>query len=215
MGKNLLVGVNGTAHKAKKIYLGIDGKARKVKKIYLGVDGKARLVYSGDEPITGIELVSYSQISDGSYKTYNGSKCYVYTYQLTFKVTPSTAQNIRVSVTSLLHNYSYSSTEEDDDGNEVTTTTYLDDCMDLSSSYSVSSDGYVYAKIQVNSRYNYDFRLTNTNNDYKAIAAIDICNTVDGITQGSKFNYMASGSVYGVTLSMNYRIDGGYSYALG
>ena len=215
MGKNLLVGVNGTARKAKKIYLGIDGKARKVKKIYLGVEGKARLVYSESEPITGIVLTSYNQVSDGSYKMYDGFKCYIYSYQLAFKVTPSTAPNINVKVTSLLHDYKYSRTDEDDDGNDVTTTYYLDDCMDLSSSYSISSDGYVYVKIQVNSRHNHDFSLTDTNTEYKAIATIDICNTVDGKTQGSKFNYMASGSVYGTTLLMNYRIDGGYPYALG
>lgn len=216
MGKNLLVGVNGTARKAKKIYLGIDGKARKVKKIYLGVDGKARLVYSGDELITGIELVSYSWIRDNSaYKTYNGYQCPTYICQMAFKVTPSTAQNIRVNVTSLLHNYSVSYTDEDDDGNDVTTALYGDECIDFSSSYTISSDGYVYVRLIFNSTYEtHSFEIGRLN-EYKPIVTIDICNTVDGITKGVKFDYNVWMDTYGVTIrNMNYSVTGS-PYALG
>ena len=48
MGKNLYVGIDGKARKAKKIYVGIDEKARKVKKAWIGVNGIARLFYSSE-----------------------------------------------------------------------------------------------------------------------------------------------------------------------
>ena len=52
MGRNLYVGVNGTARKVNKLYVGVGNKARKVKRAYVGDSwGKAQLFYA-DLPTT-------------------------------------------------------------------------------------------------------------------------------------------------------------------
>ena len=43
MSKNLFVGVDGKARKAKEFYVGVNGKARRIVKAYIGDEnGKAR-----------------------------------------------------------------------------------------------------------------------------------------------------------------------------
>ena len=48
MSKAVYVGVDGVAHKVRKMYVGVDGVARKIKKAYVGVGGVARLFYTAD-----------------------------------------------------------------------------------------------------------------------------------------------------------------------
>lgn len=48
MAKGAYVGVDGIAHKVKKIYSGVDNVARKVKKGYVGVGGIARPFFSAE-----------------------------------------------------------------------------------------------------------------------------------------------------------------------
>ena len=48
MAKGAYVGVDGVAHKVKKIYTGVDNVAKQVKKGYVGVGGVARPFFSSD-----------------------------------------------------------------------------------------------------------------------------------------------------------------------
>ena len=86
MGKNLLVGVGGKAHKVKKVYVGVGGKARKVKKVYVGVGGKARLVYQSYVAVTGI---AFDHLNSSNY-----NDLWIY-----FKLTPTNATNRSVTFT--------------------------------------------------------------------------------------------------------------------
>ena len=52
MAKGAYVGVDGIAHKVKKIYTGVDNVAKQVKKGYVGVGGVARPFFSAE---TGLE----------------------------------------------------------------------------------------------------------------------------------------------------------------
>lgn len=48
MAKEIYVGIDSKARKARSLYVGVGGVARQVKKIYVGVDGKARLAWNID-----------------------------------------------------------------------------------------------------------------------------------------------------------------------
>jgi hypothetical protein len=65
----MYVGINGIAHKVKKLYVGVDGVAREVKKGYFGVDGIARKFFSGQTDGNRIQIVVV-QNSTTSYTLY-------------------------------------------------------------------------------------------------------------------------------------------------
>lgn len=56
MGKNVYMGIGGSARKIKQVYIGVDGVARAVKKGYIGIDGIARAFYGG-QVYTGGDFV--------------------------------------------------------------------------------------------------------------------------------------------------------------
>ena len=81
MAKGAYVGVDGVAHKVKKIYTGVDNVARKVKKGYVGVGGVARPFFSSDGleyygAITPLSLVkeSLAATTVGDYAIFAGGK---------------------------------------------------------------------------------------------------------------------------------------------
>ena len=76
MSKNLLVGVDGKARKAKELYIGVDGKARKIAKAYIGDEnGKARLFWEKETtPITdSLEFVSDNSFTMSATKLWDGT----------------------------------------------------------------------------------------------------------------------------------------------
>ena len=82
MAKGAYVGVDGVAHKVKKIYTGVDNVARKVKKGYVGVGGVARPFFSAEAGleyygiITPLSLVreSLAATTVGNYAIFAGGK---------------------------------------------------------------------------------------------------------------------------------------------
>lgn len=76
MSKNLFVGVDGKARKAKELYVGVDGKARKIAKAYIGDEnGKARLFWEKEStPITdSLEFVSNNSFTISATKLWDGT----------------------------------------------------------------------------------------------------------------------------------------------
>lgn len=76
MSKNLFIGVDGKARKAKKFYIGVDGKAREIVKAYIGDEnGKARSFWEKDNtPITdSLEFVSDNSFTMNTTKTWDGT----------------------------------------------------------------------------------------------------------------------------------------------
>lgn len=76
MSKNLFVGVDGKARKAKEFYVGVDGKARKIAKAYIGDEnGKARLFWEKEStPITDyLEFVSNNSFTMSATKLWDGT----------------------------------------------------------------------------------------------------------------------------------------------
>lgn len=82
MAKGAYVGVDGVAHKVKKIYTGVDNVARKVKKGYVGVGGVARPFFSAEAvleyygTITPLSLVkeALAATTVGNYAIFAGGK---------------------------------------------------------------------------------------------------------------------------------------------
>ena len=77
MAKGAYVGVDGVAHKVKKIYTGVDNVARKVKKGYVGVGGVARPFFSAEA-----RLEYYGAITPLSAARYNLAATTVGNYAL-------------------------------------------------------------------------------------------------------------------------------------
>lgn len=65
MSKATYVGIDGIAHKVKKMYVGIDGVARKIKKGYIGVDGVARQFFSSGELVVYPTVAMTANSSNG------------------------------------------------------------------------------------------------------------------------------------------------------
>ena len=79
MSKNLFVGVDGKARKAKEFYVGVNGKAHRIVKAYIGDEnGKARLFWEKETaPITdSLEFVSDNSFTMKAPKTWNGTLTY-------------------------------------------------------------------------------------------------------------------------------------------
>ena len=77
MAKGAYVGVDGVAHKVKKIYTGVDNVAKQVKKGYVGVGGVARPFFSAE---AGVEY--YGVITPLSVARYNLAATTVGNYAL-------------------------------------------------------------------------------------------------------------------------------------
>lgn len=76
MSKNLFIGIDGKARKAKEIYVGIDGKARKVIKAYIGDEnGKARLYWEKEDNIAenSLEFASDNSFTINATKLWDGT----------------------------------------------------------------------------------------------------------------------------------------------
>lgn len=76
MSKNLFIGVDGKARKAKEFYVGVDGKARKIAKAYIGDEnGKARPFWEKETtPITdSLEFVSDNSFTMSTTKLWDGT----------------------------------------------------------------------------------------------------------------------------------------------
>lgn len=76
MSKNLFVGIDDKARKAKEMYIGINGKARKVVKAYIGDEnGKARPYWEKETtPITNfLEFVSDNSFTMSATKLWDGT----------------------------------------------------------------------------------------------------------------------------------------------
>ena len=76
MSKNLFVGVDGKARKAKELYVGVDGKARKIAKAYIGDEnGKARLFWEKETtPTTNfLEFVNNNSFTMSATKLWDGT----------------------------------------------------------------------------------------------------------------------------------------------
>ena len=76
MSKNLFVGVDGKARKAKEFYVGVNGKARKIVKAYIGDEnGKARPFWEKETiPITdSLEFVSNNSFTMSATKLWDGT----------------------------------------------------------------------------------------------------------------------------------------------
>ena len=76
MSKNLFVGVDGKARKAKEFYVGVNGKARRIVKAYIGDEnGKARLFWEKETiPITdSLEFVSDNSFTMSATKLWDGT----------------------------------------------------------------------------------------------------------------------------------------------
>ena len=76
MSKNLFVGVDGKARKAKEFYVGVNGKARRIVKAYIGDEnGKARPFWEKEStPITNyLEFVSDNSFTISAPKLWDGT----------------------------------------------------------------------------------------------------------------------------------------------
>ena len=76
MSKNLFVGVDGKARKAKEFYVGVNGKAHRIVKAYIGDEnGKARLFWEKENtPITdSLEFVSDNSFTISATKLWDGT----------------------------------------------------------------------------------------------------------------------------------------------
>ena len=75
MSKNLFVGVDEKARKAKELYVGVDGKARKIAKAYIGDEnGKARLFWEKENtPVDSLEFVSNNSFTMSATKLWDGT----------------------------------------------------------------------------------------------------------------------------------------------
>ena len=76
MSKNLFVGVDGKARKAKEFYVGVNGKAHRIVKAYIGDEnGKARLFWEKETtPITdSLEFVSDNSFTMSATKLWDGT----------------------------------------------------------------------------------------------------------------------------------------------
>ena len=79
MSKNLFVGVDGKARKAKEFYIGVDGKARRIVKAYIGDEnGKARPFWEKESNIAenSLEFVSDNSFTMNTNKLWNGTLTY-------------------------------------------------------------------------------------------------------------------------------------------
>lgn len=76
MSKNLFVGVDGKARKAKDFYVGVNGKARRIVKAYIGDEnGKARPFWEKEKtPVTNsLEFVSNNSFTMSATKLWDGT----------------------------------------------------------------------------------------------------------------------------------------------
>ena len=76
MSKNLFVGVDGKARKAKEFYVGVNGKARRIVKAYIGDEnGKARPFWEKESHLgeNSLEFVSDDNFSMSATKLWNGT----------------------------------------------------------------------------------------------------------------------------------------------
>ena len=76
MSKNLFVGVDGKARKAKEFYVGVDGKARKIVKAYIGDEnGKARPFWEKETTpaANSLEFVSDNSFTMSAAKLWDGT----------------------------------------------------------------------------------------------------------------------------------------------
>ena len=79
MSKNLFVGVDGKARKAKDFYIGVNGKAHKIVKAYIGDEnGKARLFWEKETNIAenSLEFVSDNSFTMSATKLWKGTLTY-------------------------------------------------------------------------------------------------------------------------------------------
>ena len=79
MSKNLFVGVDGKARKAKEFYVGVDGKARRIVKAYIGDEnGKARPFWEKETtPVAdSLEFVSDNSFTMSATKLWDGTLSY-------------------------------------------------------------------------------------------------------------------------------------------
>ena len=79
MSKNLFVGVDGKARKAKEFYVGVNGKARKIVKAYIGDEnGKARPFWEKETNIAenSLEFVSDNSFTMSARKYWDGTISY-------------------------------------------------------------------------------------------------------------------------------------------
>ena len=79
MSKNLFVGVDGKARKAKEFYVGVDGKAHRIVKAYIGDEnGKARPFWDNESNIAenSLEFVSDNSFTMSAAKLWNGTLTY-------------------------------------------------------------------------------------------------------------------------------------------
>ena len=91
MAKGAYVGVDGVAHKVKKIYTGVDNVAKQVKKGYVGVGGVARPFFSAEARleyygvITPLSVARYylAATTVGNYALFGGGRESGYTYKNT------------------------------------------------------------------------------------------------------------------------------------
>ena len=76
MSKNLFIGVDGKARKAKEFYVGVDGKARRIVKAYIGDEnGKARPFWEKDNTqiTNSLEFVSDNSFTMSAPKLWDGT----------------------------------------------------------------------------------------------------------------------------------------------
>ena len=76
MSKNLFVGVDGKARKAKEFYVGVNGKAHRIVKAYIGDEnGKARPFWDNESNIAenSLEFVSDNSFTMNTTKLWNGT----------------------------------------------------------------------------------------------------------------------------------------------
>ena len=79
MSKNLFIGVDGKARKAKEFYVGVNGKARRIVKAYIGDEnGKARPFWENEGNIAenSLEFVSDNSFTMSATKLWNGTLSY-------------------------------------------------------------------------------------------------------------------------------------------
>ena len=79
MSKNLFVGVDGKARKAKEFYVGVNGKARKIVKAYIGDEnGKARPFWEKESNIAenSLEFVSDNSFTMSASRYWDGTISY-------------------------------------------------------------------------------------------------------------------------------------------
>ena len=79
MSKNLFVGVDGKARKAKEFYVGVNGKAHRIVKAYIGDEnGKARSFWEKESDIAenSLEFVSDNSFTMSAFKYWDGTISY-------------------------------------------------------------------------------------------------------------------------------------------